>query len=152
MLGDLTEPQMEALLRAQAVGRLGCYGNGDIYVVPVSYAYERRAIYGHTHNGLKVQLMRQHRRVCFEVDHVEDLANWQSVVAWGIVEELKGSAAEEAVDLLVDRLTPLLRNSPSIPAHALNPLTRRRTDTHGHRSVIYRLVIDTMTGRYEKSS
>jgi nitroimidazol reductase NimA-like FMN-containing flavoprotein (pyridoxamine 5'-phosphate oxidase superfamily) len=29
-------------------------------------------------------MMRANPHVCFEVDHRENLANWRSVVAWGV--------------------------------------------------------------------
>jgi len=151
MLGDLTESQMEALLGSETVARLGCYGNGDVYVVPITFAYENGSVYGHTHDGLKVQMMRAHPRVCLEVDRIEDMAHWQSVIAWGIFEELKGEAAAHAIGLLVERFRPLLLSATALPQHALTALTRRRLDAHGHRAVIYRIVIDTMTGRYEHS-
>lgn len=150
MLGELTDEQMETLLRSEHVAHLGCYGNGEVYVVPVAYVYENGSVFGHTHDGLKVQMMRQHPRVCLEVDRMLDLANWQSVIAWGIFEELKGAAAGAAIELLVDRFRPMLRGATALPLHAINPLTRRRLDAHGHRAVIYRIVLDTVTGRYER--
>ena len=37
------------------------------------------------------------RRVCFEVDHIRDLGNWQSVIAWGRYEELAGDVTNRIV-------------------------------------------------------
>ena len=32
--------------------------------------------------------MRANPFVCFEVEDIDDLANWHSVIAWGVFEEL----------------------------------------------------------------
>ena len=152
MLGELNEHDMEALLRAEAVGRLGCYGDGEVYVVPVTYVYEGGSVYGHTHEGMKVRFMRKHPHVCFEVDRTRDLANWESVIAWGIFEPLQGEAAAQAMSLLASRLIPRMVGAPTLPTHAVNVLTRRRTDAHGHKGLVYRIVLDTMTGRFERNA
>ena len=41
MLGDLTFSQIENLLYAQRIGRLGCHSDDVTYVVPVTYAYDQ---------------------------------------------------------------------------------------------------------------
>ena len=74
MTGELSQEQMEALLRSQVTGRIGCHADGRTFVVPVTYAYgEDGYIYGSTGEGLKVALMRKNPRVCFEVDHEANL-------------------------------------------------------------------------------
>ena len=65
------------------IGRIGCSANGLTYVVPISYAYDNRYIYAHSKEGMKIQMMRLNPMVCFEIDTMDDLENWQSVVVWG---------------------------------------------------------------------
>ncbi len=45
-------------------------------------------VYGHTMEGMKINMMRKNPRVCFEVDVMQNMANWKSVIAWGEFEEL----------------------------------------------------------------
>lgn len=40
------------------------------------------------HEGQKLHMMRANPFVCFEVEDIDDLANWHSVIAWGVFEEL----------------------------------------------------------------
>ena len=80
--------EIEQLLQQQLVGRIGCHVDGLTYVVPVSYAYEGNYIYCHALEGMKINMMRKNPDVCFEVDNTKNLANWQSVIAWGSFEEL----------------------------------------------------------------
>jgi nitroimidazol reductase NimA-like FMN-containing flavoprotein (pyridoxamine 5'-phosphate oxidase superfamily) len=65
MLGTLTAAEIEALLHAETVGRIGCADAQRTYVVPISYAYDGAAIYGHSLDGLKLRMMRERPAVCF---------------------------------------------------------------------------------------
>jgi nitroimidazol reductase NimA-like FMN-containing flavoprotein (pyridoxamine 5'-phosphate oxidase superfamily) len=153
MIGDLNETQMVRILQTEAVGRIGCYAEDRTYVVPVAYAYAGGYIYCHSGLGMKIEMMRANPQVCFEVDHIEDLANWQSVIAWGTYEELDEEAAEDAMRILVERLTPLISGKSSGLPHPWNGSNvstehvLHRASRHG---VVYRIRITEKTGRYEK--
>ena len=107
MIGELNREQMERVLHSEVIGRIGCHAEGKTYVVPITYVFDGDSIYGHSAEGLKLQMMRKNPKVCFEVDHLENLANWQSVIAWGEFEELKGLEAQAGMQKLVHRLMPL---------------------------------------------
>jgi nitroimidazol reductase NimA-like FMN-containing flavoprotein (pyridoxamine 5'-phosphate oxidase superfamily) len=143
MLGELKDSQIESVLRSEVVGRIGCLSDGHVYVVPVTYVYDGECVYGHSADGDKLRAMRAHPDVCFEVEHVDNLANWQSVIAWGTFEELSGTDAEAGMRLLVDRLLPLLSSSTSPPDHDAG------SAGGGHASV-YRIRLGRRTGRFEK--
>jgi nitroimidazol reductase NimA-like FMN-containing flavoprotein (pyridoxamine 5'-phosphate oxidase superfamily) len=149
VLGRLSEQQADRLLRAEIVGRIGCSAQGRVYVVPVTYVYDGTAIYGHTSDGMKVRMMRENPDVCFEVDHQESLANWQSVIAWGHFEELRGTAAAHAMGLLMDRLLPFIPSETAAP-HGDEPSDVHRTDVLGRPVIVYRIVVREKTGRFEK--
>src|SRR5579859_6348370 len=103
MLGRLNEDETEQLLLRGAVGRLGCFAEGRVYVVPIAYAYDGRCVFAHSADGLKIRTMRANPSVCFEVDEIVDLAHWSSVVAQGTYEELGGADEERADALLRSR-------------------------------------------------
>src|ERR1043166_7929179 len=108
MFEKMTTEEIEQLLKQQVVGRIGCYGYGLTYVVPISYAYDGKNIYCHTLEGMKVDMMRKNPQVCFEVDNTKNLANWKSVIAWGSFEELPaGTDRSEAIKMLRERKLPL---------------------------------------------
>lgn len=83
MLAQLTKGQIESVLYSLIVGRLGCHADDTTYVVPITYAYDGNYVYGHTREGLKIDIMRKNPKVCFQVDATEDMGNWRSVIAWG---------------------------------------------------------------------
>jgi nitroimidazol reductase NimA-like FMN-containing flavoprotein (pyridoxamine 5'-phosphate oxidase superfamily) len=148
MFGKLNPEQMDYVLRSQVVGRLGCYAAGMVYLVPITYLYDGQYIYGHTKEGLKVRMMRQNPSICFEVDAIENMANWQSVIVQGVYEELTGEASQTAQRLLLNRMTPLLVSETSLPADS--PGIHQSITDHPMSLVTFRIRITEKTGRYEK--
>ena len=91
MLGELSAAQIEEVLRTEVIARIGCVSEGRVYVVPVSYVYDGTYVYGHAMDGVKLRAMRANPQVCVEVEQVDDLSNWRSVIAWGTFEECEGA-------------------------------------------------------------
>jgi len=149
MLGELTPEQINAVLSSEVVGRIGCSSGGRTYIVPITYVYDGDAVYGHSADGLKIRMMRANPSVCFQVDQRENLANWRSVVAWGTYEELEGSQALDAFQILVARLLPLVTSEtlgmPSRPSS-----TRGKPVAELRKNIIYRIRFTERTGRFEK--
>ena len=125
---ELTRAEVDELLHEQVVARIGCQAGGEVYVVPVIYAYDGTACYVASVEGRKVETMRANPRVCFEVDRY-DRGSWRSVIAWGRYEELAGDAAERALDLLAARFE------------------RPRTRQAGPQTVCFRIVLEDLGGR-----
>ncbi len=108
MLGELNDQEIDGVLHDGVIGRIGCHVAGQTYIVPVSYAYDGEHVYGHSGTGRKVSMMRVNPSVCFEVEHVDDLGNWKTVIAWGTFEELTGTDAAASRQILLTRFIPLL--------------------------------------------
>ena len=149
MTGSLIESQIRTLLTSQVVGRLGGTIDGLPYVIPISYAYESPYVYSHTREGTKVTMMRQNKRVCLQVDQIDNLANWRSAMAWGVYEELSGMEAEEGLRLLKNRFSPLITSVYSRTLLDTKPEELSRATTT--REVIFRIKLATLSGRFEKS-
>jgi nitroimidazol reductase NimA-like FMN-containing flavoprotein (pyridoxamine 5'-phosphate oxidase superfamily) len=154
MLGELDARQIEEVLRQGAVGRIGCHAGGRTYVVPITYAYDGECVYGHSAEGQKIRMMRANPAVCFEVDQMEDLANWRSVIAQGTFEELRGAEAEAALHKLTRRLLPLVASETSFPAHGfgleapVEPGPHEAVETR-HPAILYRIRLTEKCGRFE---
>ncbi len=150
MIGELEEEQINQLLRSEAVGRIGCHGGDMTYVVPVTYVYDGENIYGHMDEGLKLRLMRANTNVCFEVDHIENIANWQSVIVLGTYEELRGEEADKALVLLLRRFLPLITGKSAEAPHGLSGYVEHRINTAFRHGLLYRINVTKKTGRFEK--
>jgi nitroimidazol reductase NimA-like FMN-containing flavoprotein (pyridoxamine 5'-phosphate oxidase superfamily) len=149
MMGELSAAEIEELLRSEWVARLGCHANDTTYVVPVSYAYDGEALYGHTGDGLKLRLLRSDPRVCVEVDRVHGIANWSSVIAWGHFEELHGDEAMDAMRLLIQRFTTMISGEDTVPTHGMRVL-EDPTTAHFHDAAVFRIRLDEKSGRFER--
>ena len=66
---------------------------------------------------MKRHPMRTNPQVCFEVERVDDLTTWRSVIAWGSYEELTGDDAAQGMRMLADPLMPILRHAEHIRTH-----------------------------------
>jgi hypothetical protein len=144
MLGTLDESHIEDLLREATVGRLGCSDGGRTYVIPTSYAYDGESIYAHSYDGLKLRMMRNNPEVCFQVDRLEGIGNWRSVIAWGRYEELSGPDAVRGLELIMQRFAPLMGLDPNDPPPA-------HGDQSDRPSFVYRIRVGEKTGRFESS-
>jgi nitroimidazol reductase NimA-like FMN-containing flavoprotein (pyridoxamine 5'-phosphate oxidase superfamily) len=142
-------PEIERLLSKEVVGRIGCTDGERVYVVPISYAYDGEYIYCHTREGLKLDMMRRHPIVCFEVDHLQNMANWQSVIAHGRFEELNDLALKkEALERLNGRVLPLVSSETT---HLSKDWPFAPADATKIDGVTFRIRLEEKTGRFEKS-
>jgi hypothetical protein len=69
------------------------------------------------------------------------------VVAEGRFEELEGQDAERGMAMLLERFMPLMTSESAQPGHGVSG---HRADTSGRVATIFRLVLGTKTGRFEK--
>jgi uncharacterized protein len=147
MLGKLNTVEIEEVLKQNFLGRIGCYANGRIYVVPMSYAYEEGYIYAHAYEGMKINMMRQNPKICFEVDVMKDMSNWKTVIAWGDFEELtETKERNHALRILVNRKLPSLS---SITTKFSNDWPFLSEDYSEIEGIVFRILLIEKTGRFE---
>ena len=148
MLGELTEDQINNVLASHVIGRIACSDGKKPYIIPVTYTYDGKYIYGQTNEGKKLKILRKNANVCFEVDDMTDMRNWQSVVVYGLFEELNEAEAKTARDILFNKVYPLQTSSTVHPyEHQTDALI---DDSTRVKYVMYKIKITEKTGRYEK--
>lgn len=148
MFGTLNTEEIETLLHKQLLGRIGCHIDNTTYIVPISYAYDGEFVYALTREGLKINIMRQNRQVCFEVEDIPDLGNWKTVICWGEYEELPNRAERhQALLLLHDRQLPHVTSATT----KLSPTWPFRPDNIDTiKGIVFRIRLGKKTGKYEK--
>lgn len=150
MIGKLSDQQMQTILQQNMMGRIGCSSNTKIFVVPICYAYNGKSIIAHSAEGMKIEIMRNHPQVCFEVDVITSITHWESVIIWGQYQEILDEKEKfYSMKFLMSRL---LQFSASEKVHQAQAIVAE--DDKGHfnsniRPVVYRITIEEMTGRYE---
>ena len=148
MFGKMNSEEIDTLLHKQLVGYIGCHADGLTYVVPVSYMYDGKHVYVHSHEGMKLDVMRKNPKVCFQVDDTRDLANWQCAICQGEFEELEDDAAKrEAFQKLRSRVLPIV-TSQTMHLSADWPFYAGKDEPL--EGIYFRIAIQDMTGRFEK--
>lgn len=149
MLGELKEIEIDTLLRQQVIGRIACYADGSLYIVPVNYVYDGSFIYCHSSMGKKIEMMRKNSEVCFEVEDINTLFRWKSVIVWGRFEEITAAEKkQQAMQGLIHRIMPFSDKPNDHPSHGI---TEKESDI-GTRVelIIYRIKVEKKTGRFEE--
>jgi nitroimidazol reductase NimA-like FMN-containing flavoprotein (pyridoxamine 5'-phosphate oxidase superfamily) len=149
MLGELNEKQIVEVLSTNMIGRIGCYADDKIYVVPVAYIYDDGCLLGHTIRGMKTSMLKKNPKCCFEVDSMQNMSNWQSVIAWGKFEELEGDEARTALKKLVSKLMPMMSGQNN--QHVEEIETLHKLEALHVKATVYRINIEEKTGRFEKN-
>jgi len=149
MIGILNSEQIDQVLQMQVYGRIACQLNNKFYVVPVSYCYDGKYLYGHSREGLKIEMLRSDPETCFQVDIVDSLASWRSVIVWGRYEEIRTAQGLSKVKKIIDNRFGPLYTSQSIlrPSENIDPphsVEKRKN------AVYFRIKIREKTGRFER--
>lgn len=148
MLGKLTSTQINNILSSQSVCRLACTDGKKPYVTPVTYAYDGKFIYGQTQEGTKLSILRKNPNVCLQMDIMNSMNNWQSVLVYGKFEELKNKAADTAREYLFDKVLTLMTSST---IHNFEHEGATKVDDNNRiKSIMYRIKIKEITGRFER--
>jgi nitroimidazol reductase NimA-like FMN-containing flavoprotein (pyridoxamine 5'-phosphate oxidase superfamily) len=139
---ELNETEIETILLRNHIGRVGFSRENRMEIQPVHYVYSEGWIYGRTSFGAKYDALGDTAYhwwpVVFEVDEVEALFSWRSVMVHGgfyvITPESSGSEREAW-----DRALALLRG--------LIPETLQEGDPAPFRTVLFRIAAQEMSGR-----
>lgn len=133
------------LLESGHHAHLACHLKEDIYVVPITYAFEDGYIYSHSKLGKKIEMMRKSPKICVQVEEIKDFFHWKSVIAWGQFEELTGEKASTAMRLLIKKVVD---NKGVKGASSLEVDFSAQLET----AIIFRMKAQKITGRFEESN
>lgn len=136
--------EMEAIICACKVCRLGMADRGEPYVVPMSFGYDGTAVFLHTGlKGRKIGILRSHPRACLEFDILDGMiesdrgCGWsmrfRSVLVFGTAVEL--SDTEEKRCGLAAIMAQYSPGNYTFPDEILE------------RTAVIRIDIESMTGR-----
>ena len=135
----LSREECEQILTRNHVGRLAYSWKNHVDIEPLHYVFDGEWLYGRTSPGAKLTATGEEWwPVAFEVDEVEGLFQWRSVVVHGgfyaIPEdgpEWREAARERSLELL----------------RALVPETLTPDDPAPLRTVLFRIAVQEVSGR-----
>lgn len=140
---ELTRDECDALLSRNHVGRVAFTFHDHVDIEPVHYVYADGWLHGRTAPGGKIAILRHHPWVAFEVDEVEGLFDWQSVVIHGGVQILDPEGSPDDRAAHAETLAQLRR---------LVPDTLAKGDPAPMRLLLFRIHVDDVAGRAASSS
>ena len=143
LIHELTPAECREVLGRATYGRLGCARGEQPYVVPFVFQLDPSGacLYSFSTLGQKIDWMRGNPKVCVEVDEVVDQHNWTSVLALGRYEEIRDGRQDEALRRQANDLFQH-RSAWWFPA-----LGKLASGEEHHSPVVFRILIDTLTGR-----
>ncbi len=136
LIRELDAGESRALLSRHHVGRIAYSFHDRVDIQPIHYVLDDEWIYGRTGLGTKFATLAHHPWCAFEVDEVRDLFDWDSVVVKGHIELLDPELSSPDA---CARGLELMRT--------LVPETFTRADPVPHRSILFRIHINELTGR-----
>jgi nitroimidazol reductase NimA-like FMN-containing flavoprotein (pyridoxamine 5'-phosphate oxidase superfamily) len=136
VFSTLEEVDARSLLARHHVGRLAYSLRDRVDIEPVHYVYDGDWIFGRTSMGAKLATLAHRPWCAFEVDEVHGPFDWMSVVVKGsfhLLDPEGGSpdAYGRALDLV----------------SALVPETFSANDPAPHRSILFGIYVNEITGR-----
>ena len=134
----LEREECEAILARNAVGRLAYSYRDRVDIVPIHFVYDGGWLYGRTSPGSKLEPIAHNHWVAFEVDEVEGIFAWRSVVVRGGLYVLHADGPERE-QVAWERALDLMRG--------LVPQAGTAADPVPDRTVLFRVHADEMTGR-----
>jgi nitroimidazol reductase NimA-like FMN-containing flavoprotein (pyridoxamine 5'-phosphate oxidase superfamily) len=142
VIHELSHDECVAVLEQAAVGHLACAHQAQPYIVPIQFTFDaaQHCAYAFSTEGQKITWMRMNPKVCLQVEEIIDKDRWTTVVALGRFEEIghgpEMADARHHAERLVAR-----REEWWLPAIATGP------GDENQGAVVFRIAIDTMTGR-----
>lgn len=135
---ELTPKECVALLERHHVGRLAFSRKDRVDIEPIHYVHDDGWLYGRTQPGTKLEVVTHNRWVSFEVDEVDAIFDWRSVVVKGGFYLLRKDGSEQEREIY-DRGVRILRR--------LVPETLTPDDPLPERAIVFRIHVDEMFGR-----
>ncbi len=130
------------MLARHNVGRIAYTFHDRVDVEPISYVYADGGLVFRTAPGSKLETLAHHPWVALEIDEVEGIFDWRSVVVHGTTYILRETGNETDVRVYRAAVASLRR---------LLPATLDDRDPVPFRSVVVKLHIDRITGRAARS-
>jgi uncharacterized protein len=139
---ELTGEEIDELLARNNVGRLAFAFHDRVDIQPLHYVYEKGWIYGRTSEGDKTGTLQHNQWVAFEVDEVEDIFCWRSVVVHATFIIIDPDASDAAAELWA-KAAKLVS--------IVVPETFTDEDPVPFRDILFRMSVNEVRGREARS-
>ena len=135
---DLGRGEIEAMLRRNNVGRIAFSYHDRVDIQPIHYVYDLGWLYGRTSEGAKIATLTHNQWVAFEVDEIDNLFDWRSLVIHGSFWILHSRGSPRAEELW---------KKAGELVSSIVPGSLTDSDPVGFRQILFRIAVSDVRGR-----
>ncbi|AVR46823.1 flavin mononucleotide-binding protein [Christiangramia fulva] len=143
----LTREECLNILSHNYIGRIAYTAKGNPEIVPITYYFDpaQEAIISYSGEGNKINCMRKNPIVSFQVDEIETLVKWKSVLVKGSFEELSRSDAKHMLHSFSEGVKKIILDKKNKNLTYLKEFSAKMDAPD--ESIIYRIKISDIQGR-----
>ena len=148
MIQDLKTKEGKQLLGDNYIGHLSYIAGEWPYSLPITYYYNsaKNMVISYAAEGHKIEAMRKNPNVSLEVNEIDSVSHWRSVLVHGKFEELEGLDARYYLHEFAEGVKSLLRRKEDTFANSIEEFSSKMDSEK--LPVVYRIVIDEMTAKF----
>ena len=149
MIKDLALPTCIELLQNNYIGRLAYIAHQCPYVIPITYYYNGNAedyIISYSLEGHKIEAMRENSTVSIQVDRIESVDRWKSVLVQGTFEELSGIDAKNMLRKFSQGVKDIVNRQKDKDVQFIHEFSSKLNVKNGS-PIVYRIKVQEITGK-----
>ncbi len=150
MIKDLDSKECIKLLRNNYLGRLAYIMGENPYVIPITYYYYDQAdssIISYSLEGHKIDALRKKKSVSLEVDEIESVTRWKSVLVHGKFEELGGVHAKNLLREFSQGVKEIINRDEDKNVQFIHEFSSK-LGAEKASPIVYRIKINEITGKW----
>lgn len=152
MIKNLNSEECVELLSNNYIGRLAFIVGETPYIIPITYYYYNQgdnSIISYSLEGHKIDAMRKNQSVSVEVDEIESISQWKSVLVHGQFEELKGIDAKSQLREFSQGVKDVVNRKEEKELQFIHEFSSK-LGADGALPIVYRIKISEITGKFRE--
>lgn len=146
---DLNSEECLKMLRDNYIGRLAYVQGKNPYVIPITYYYynhTNKSLISYSGEGHKIDSMRKNKLVSLEVDKIDSINKWKSVLVHGEFEEVSGIYAKKLLHEFAIGVKDLINSKKENEVESIKEFSNK-LNPEGKPPIVYRIKIHLITGK-----
>ena len=111
--------------------------------------HSNNSIICYSGEGHKIEAMRKNHTVSLQVDEIDSVSKWRSVLVHGVFEELQGIDARHLLHEFAEGVKSIISKKEHTLPHAISDFSSKMH--HEKIPIVYRIKILEVTGKQRKS-
>ncbi len=151
MIKDLEHEKRLEILGNNYLGHLGFISEKKPFVTTITYFYDavEKCLLSYSDNGHKIDAMRKYEDVSLQIENIQSIQDWSSVLVHGKFEELLGSAAKKYLHKFAQGVQDTIERSKGEKPNFIGDFSSRLQERE--MPIVYRININDITGKIRKT-